>query len=67
MIDQGTGDPDTVSFSGHPASGNGVHNPPLIEALLKASIQHAIDFYGIPAPAPGFDLTIRTDLSQFRR
>jgi hypothetical protein len=34
--------------------------------LLKASIQHAIDFYGIPAPA-GVDLTIRADRSQFRR
>jgi predicted CXXCH cytochrome family protein len=67
VIDQGTGDPDTVSFSGHRSSGNGVHNPPFLEALLKASIQHAIDFYGIPAPAPGFDLTIRADRSQFRR
>ncbi len=61
------GQPDTVGFSGHHTAGNGVHNPPFLEALLKASIQHAIDFYGIPAPAPGFDLTIRTDLSQFRR
>ena len=67
VIDQGTGLPDTVSFSGHHTAGNGVHNPPFLEALLKASIQHGIDFYGIPAPAPGFDLTIRVDRSQFRR
>jgi predicted CXXCH cytochrome family protein len=67
VIDQSTMEPDTVHFGGHAASGNGVHNPPLLEALLKATILHAIDFYGIPAPAPGFDLTIRTDRSQFRR
>ncbi len=58
---------DTVHFSSHPISGNGVHNPPFLEALLKASILHAIDFYGIPAPAPGVELTIRADRSQFRR
>ncbi len=67
VIDQATMLPDTVSFSAHHTAGNGVHNPPLLEALLKASIQHAIDFYGIPVPAPGFDLTIRADRSQFRR
>lgn len=66
VIDQGTGLPDTVSFSAHFSSGNGVHNPPFLEALLKASIQHAIDFYGLPAP-PGVDLTIRADRSQFKR
>jgi predicted CXXCH cytochrome family protein len=48
---------DTVGFSGHPSSGNGVHNPPFLEALLKASIQYAIDTYALPAPA-GVDLTL---------
>jgi predicted CXXCH cytochrome family protein len=55
---------DTVSFSAHPTSGNGVHNPP----FLEASILHAIDFYGIPAPAPGaVDLTIRASRSEYKR
>jgi hypothetical protein len=48
---------DTVDFSGHFASGNGIHNPPFLESLLKASIQHAIDAYALPAPA-GVDLTL---------
>ncbi|KPK06635.1 MAG: hypothetical protein AMS20_04265 [Gemmatimonas sp. SG8_28] len=48
---------DTVGFSGHFAAGNGIHNPPFLESLLKASIQHAIDAYGLPAPA-GVDLTL---------
>ncbi len=48
---------DTVGFSGHFTAGNGVHNPPFLESLLKASIQHAVDFYGLPAPQ-GVDLTL---------
>jgi len=50
--------PDTVRFSGHPSSGNGVHNPPFLDALLRASIQYAIDTYALPSPA-GVDLTIQ--------
>jgi hypothetical protein len=42
------------SFSAHAASGNGVHNPFLLEALLTASIQALTDTYGV-TPAPGFD------------
>ncbi|KPJ87564.1 MAG: hypothetical protein AMS18_14445 [Gemmatimonas sp. SG8_17] len=48
---------DTVEFGAHPTSGNGVHNPPFLEALLKASITAAADHYGIVLPA-GVDLTI---------
>jgi hypothetical protein len=59
---------DTVSFSGHPTSGNGVHNPPFLEALLKASILHVIDFYSLPVPAPpAVDLTIRATRGEFKR
>jgi predicted CXXCH cytochrome family protein len=56
---------DTASFSGHFASGNGVHNPPFLEALLKASIQGAADFYGIVLPAE-LDLTLPA-LAEARR
>ncbi|NIN09973.1 MAG: hypothetical protein GTN62_01020 [Gemmatimonadales bacterium] len=59
VIDQGTGLPDTVHFSAHPASANGVHNPPFLDALLKASIQHAISHYSLPAPPAYVDLTFR--------
>jgi predicted CXXCH cytochrome family protein len=48
---------DTVAFSAHRTSGNGVHNPPYIEALLKASISYLVDYYGLPAPA-NIDLTL---------
>jgi len=48
---------DTVEFSAHPTSGNGVHNPAFLENLLKASIQAASDYYSIPVPA-GLDLTL---------
>jgi hypothetical protein len=43
-------------FSSHPNSGNGVHNPHLLEALLLASIGHVRDSYGAE-PSPGFDPT----------
>jgi predicted CXXCH cytochrome family protein len=38
------------TFSTHPASGNGVHNPFLLEALLTASIAQLKTTYGFPAP-----------------
>ena len=46
------------SFSAHKSSGEGVHNPPLLEALLTSSIQAVIDGYGL-VPSPGPDLTQR--------
>ena len=36
-----------VSVSAHKASGNGAHNPWLLEALLKASIDAVIERYGL--------------------
>lgn len=48
---------DTVEIGGHPTSGDGVHNPPFLEALLKASISGGADFYGIVLPA-GVDLSL---------
>jgi hypothetical protein len=41
-------------FSSHPNSGNGVHNPHLLEALLLASIGDVRASYGA-RPSPGFD------------
>ncbi len=41
-------------FSSHPNSGNGVHNPSLLEALLLASIQHVRASYGVQ-PSPAFE------------
>jgi predicted CXXCH cytochrome family protein len=43
-------------FSSHPNSGNGVHNPRLLENLLLASIGHVRKAYSLPA-SPGFDPT----------
>jgi hypothetical protein len=41
-------------FSSHPNSGNGVHNPHLLEALLLANIGEVRRFYDLPAGAgPG--------------
>jgi hypothetical protein len=37
------------SFSSHPNSGNGVHNPHLLEALLLASIGEVRSHYDLPA------------------
>lgn len=36
-----------VAFSSHPSSGNGVHNPHLLEALLLASIGDVRSAYGL--------------------
>ena len=44
------------SFRGHKSSGEGVHNPALLEALLTSSIQAVMDEYGL-VPPPGLDLT----------
>ncbi len=43
-------------FGSHPNSGNGVHNPFLLEALLTASIDAVIDEYGVQ-PSPSYDPT----------
>jgi hypothetical protein len=43
-------------FSSHPNSGNGVHNPHLLENLLLASIGHVRDAYSL-STSPGFDPT----------
>lgn len=48
-------------FSTHMASGNGVHNPFLLQALLSASIDAVRTEYGLPAP-PNYDTTIRATL-----
>jgi hypothetical protein len=40
------------SFRGHKTSGEGVHNPPMLEALLTSSIQAVMDEYGL-VPPPG--------------
>lgn len=39
------------SFGSHKGSGEGVHNPFLLEALLDASAQAVADEYGLTAPA----------------
>jgi hypothetical protein len=39
-------------FATHMASGNGVHNPFLLEALLTSSIQALHTSYGLTPPAP---------------
>lgn len=41
----------------HKSSGEGVHNPFLLESLLIASIQYLQDYYGVSAP--GVELTPR--------
>jgi predicted CXXCH cytochrome family protein len=46
-----------VTFSTHMASGNGVHNPFLLEALLTSSIAALKQAYGLTAPA-NVDLTV---------
>jgi predicted CXXCH cytochrome family protein len=43
--------------SAHKSSGEGVHNPFLLEALLISSIQYLQSYYGLPAPEA--DLTPR--------
>jgi predicted CXXCH cytochrome family protein len=42
-------------YSAHKSSGEGVHNPFLLEALLLASIDYLKTYYGVSAP--GVDLT----------
>ncbi|MGE3616517.1 MAG: cytochrome c3 family protein [Gemmatimonadales bacterium] len=49
------------TFSTHPASGNGVHNPFLLEALLTASISAVRAEYGFPAP-PNLDLKVQATM-----
>lgn len=57
---------DTVEIGGHAASGNGVHNPPFLDALLRASLSSGADYYGITLPA-GLDLVIEpTAVDQLR-
>ncbi len=48
------GEVDGAHFSAHPNSGNGVHNPALLEALLLASIGHVRASYGVQ-PSPAFE------------
>ena len=45
------------TFATHMASGNGVHNPFLLQALLSASIDAVRSEYGLPAP-PNYDTHI---------
>lgn len=45
------------TFSTHMASGNGVHNPFLLEALLTSSISAVKTTYGLAPPVP-LDLTV---------
>jgi hypothetical protein len=45
------------TFSTHMASGNGVHNPFLLEALLTSSISALKQAYGLATP-PNLDLTV---------
>lgn len=44
----GSGQVNGVAFSSHRSSGNGVHNPHLLEALLLASIGDVRRSYGLP-------------------
>jgi predicted CXXCH cytochrome family protein len=48
-------------FATHMASGNGVHNPFLLQALLSASIDAVRTEYALPAP-PNFDPRIRATM-----
>ncbi|NIM51429.1 MAG: hypothetical protein GTO22_19630, partial [Gemmatimonadales bacterium] len=41
-----------LEIGGHPASGNGVHNPKFLRALMIASINHGAAHYGVPNPLP---------------
>lgn len=47
-----------ITFSAHKASGNGVHNPFFLEALLNATISAVMTEYGLAPPA-GLDLEVR--------
>jgi predicted CXXCH cytochrome family protein len=41
---------DTLHFSSHPTSGQGVHNPRFLREIMKASIAMLQSFYALPAP-----------------
>lgn len=41
-----------VEISSHPTSGNGVHNPKFLRALMIASINEGAAHYGVPNPLP---------------
>ena len=45
------------SNTAHKSSGEGVHNPFLLEALLSSSISYLIDHCALPSPPVGVDLT----------
>ncbi|UCF40368.1 MAG: hypothetical protein JSW43_11630 [Gemmatimonadota bacterium] len=41
-----------VRISAHATSGNGVHNPKFLRALMRASINEGAAHYGVPNPLP---------------
>lgn len=43
---------NVLEISGHPAAGNGVHNPKFLRALMIASINEGAAHYGVPNPLP---------------
>jgi predicted CXXCH cytochrome family protein len=43
---------NVVHISSHPTSGNGVHNPKFLRALMIASINEGAAHYGVPNPLP---------------
>jgi predicted CXXCH cytochrome family protein len=45
----------TTTYTSHPSSGHGTHNPFLNEALILASVEYLQTYYGVSAPA--VDLT----------
>jgi predicted CXXCH cytochrome family protein len=47
----------TVSIRAHASSGNGVHNPPFLKALLRASVTAGASHYGVPLPAALYVMT----------
>lgn len=55
-----------VHFGAHPTSGNGVHNPPFLRALLTASLAHGASVYNVAPPA-GLDLKFLEELKAGRR
>lgn len=55
----GDGEAFGIHFSAHKASGNGVHNPFFLDAVLNASIQAVIDEYGV-TPSANFDGQVRS-------
>jgi predicted CXXCH cytochrome family protein len=56
----GSGNPRYSSFSTHPSSGGGMHNPTLLRALLVASISAGANHYNVAPPA-GVNLAIPAD------